>query len=109
MFREFFLRHLSNPKIPEFLNPSISHSKGRAIRPGEDFIMHRRTVHDTPMGKNVMRRLALIIFRFTGWKPAGKRPDIPKYVIIAAPHTSNWDFLYTICLAFIPEIRLPSS
>jgi len=57
------------------------------------------------MGKTVMRRLALIIFRFTGWKPAGKRPNISKYVIIAAPHTSNWDFFYTICLAFILEIK----
>jgi 1-acyl-sn-glycerol-3-phosphate acyltransferase len=71
----------------------------------EDSIMYRKTVHDTPMGKIVIRRLALIIFRFTGWKPAGKRPCISKYVIIAAPHTSNWDFFYTICLAFILEIR----
>jgi 1-acyl-sn-glycerol-3-phosphate acyltransferase len=52
-----------------------------------------------------MRWLALIVFRFTGWKPAGKRPNIPSYVITAAPHTSNWDFLYTICLAFILEIK----
>jgi len=67
--------------------------------------MHRKTVHDTPIGKTLMRWLALIVFRFTGWKPAGKRPTIFKYVIIAAPHTSNWDFLYTVCLAFILEIK----
>jgi 1-acyl-sn-glycerol-3-phosphate acyltransferase len=57
------------------------------------------------MGKTLMRQLALIVFRFTGWRPAGKRPCISKYVIIAAPHTSNWDFLYTMCLAFILEIK----
>jgi 1-acyl-sn-glycerol-3-phosphate acyltransferase len=67
--------------------------------------MHNKNIHDTPMGKPVLRRLALVIFRFTGWKPAGKRPYISKYVIIAAPHTSNWDFFYTICLAFILEIE----
>ena len=67
--------------------------------------MHRKTVHDTPVGKTLMRQLALILFRLTGWKAAGKRPCISKYVIIAAPHTSNWDFLYTLCLAFILEIR----
>jgi 1-acyl-sn-glycerol-3-phosphate acyltransferase len=67
--------------------------------------MPRKTVHDTPVGKTVMRRLALIVFRFSGWKPAGKKPGLSKYVIIAAPHTSNWDFLYTMCLAFILEIR----
>jgi 1-acyl-sn-glycerol-3-phosphate acyltransferase len=67
--------------------------------------MYHKTVHDTLVAKTVMRWLALIIFRFTGWKPAGKRPLISRYVIIAAPHTSNWDFLYTICLAFILDIR----
>lgn len=68
-------------------------------------IMHHKTVHDTLVAKTFMRWLALIIFRFAGWKPGGKRPSIPRYVIIAAPHTSNWDFLYTVCLAFILEIK----
>lgn len=67
--------------------------------------MHDKTVHDTFIGKTLMRWLARIVFRLTGWKPAGKRPGISKYVIIAAPHTSNWDFLYTLCLAFILEIK----
>jgi len=67
--------------------------------------MHHKTVHDTLVVKTVMRWLALIIFRFAGWKPAGKRPCISRYVIIAAPHTSNCDFLYTVCLAFILEIK----
>jgi 1-acyl-sn-glycerol-3-phosphate acyltransferase len=66
--------------------------------------MHN-TVHDTFIGKTFMRRLALIIFKVSGWKAAGKRPSIPKYVLIAAPHTSNWDFLFTICLAFILGIK----
>ena len=68
-------------------------------------MVHGKTVHDTPMGKTIMRWLAIIIFRFAGWKPAGKRPNISKYVIIAAPHTSNWDFLYAMCLAFILSIQ----
>ena len=65
----------------------------------------RNTVHDTFFCKTFMRRLALIIFKATGWKAAGQRPGIPKYVIIAAPHTSNWDFVYTVCLAFILDIK----
>jgi 1-acyl-sn-glycerol-3-phosphate acyltransferase len=67
--------------------------------------MDHKTIHDMPMVKTVMRWLALIIFRFAGWKSAGKRPAISKYVIIAAPHTSNWDFFYTMCLAFILDIK----
>ncbi len=67
--------------------------------------MHDRTVHDVPLARTLMAGLARIVFRLTGWKPAGKRPSLSKYVIIAAPHTSNWDFLYTLCLAFILEIK----
>ena len=32
-----------------------------------------------------------------GWKLEGSLPDLPKFVVIAAPHTSNWDF----CLAMV--------
>ena len=73
----------------------------------------QNTVHDTFIAKTFMRWLALIIFRISGWKVSGERPRIPKYVIIAAPHTSNWDFLYTICLALIfgvkPRIMMKST
>ena len=36
-----------------------------------------------------------------GWRFEGHVPDVPKMVLIVAPHTSNWDFIYTLCLAFI--------
>jgi 1-acyl-sn-glycerol-3-phosphate acyltransferase len=28
-----------------------------------------------------------------GWRVVGPVPTIPKYLIVVAPHTSNWDFL----------------
>jgi len=28
-----------------------------------------------------------------GWRVTGRLPDLPRFVIIAAPHTSNWDFV----------------
>jgi 1-acyl-sn-glycerol-3-phosphate acyltransferase len=52
-----------------------------------------------------MRWLAICILKVSGWKAEGQKPDISRYVIIAAPHTSNWDFLYTVCLAFIFRIK----
>jgi 1-acyl-sn-glycerol-3-phosphate acyltransferase len=63
------------------------------------------TVHNTPVVRPLMRGLALFIFKIAGWKSEGRGPDIPRYVIIAAPHTSNWDFVYTVCLAFILRIK----
>lgn len=35
-------------------------------------------------------------FRLTGWTVEGEAPETRKFVIIAAPHTSNWDFVYFI-------------
>jgi 1-acyl-sn-glycerol-3-phosphate acyltransferase len=29
---------------------------------------------------------------FAGWRFEGNFPDVPKMVLIVAPHTSNWDF-----------------
>lgn len=41
------------------------------------------------------RLIARIFFRLNGWKISGKIPDgIKKCVLIAAPHTSSWDFIY---------------
>lgn len=33
-----------------------------------------------------------ILFRLLGWKQIGQLPDEKKYLIVVAPHTSNWDF-----------------
>lgn len=64
------------------------------------------TIFDTPILKTVMRWLSLFFFYVTGWKAEGKKPDFKKYVLIAAPHTSNWDFVYTLLVAFILKIKI---
>ena len=38
--------------------------------------------------------------RLTGWRVEGKLPDIPKFVLVGAPHTSNWDFLLFLGVIF---------
>jgi len=40
--------------------------------------------------------LALAILRALGWKLEVTLPDTKKYVLIGAPHTSNWDFVYML-------------
>ncbi len=35
-----------------------------------------------------------ILYKILGWKVIGKAPkNISKYIVIIAPHTSNWDFI----------------
>jgi 1-acyl-sn-glycerol-3-phosphate acyltransferase len=31
--------------------------------------------------------------RIAGWKLVGALPQLPKFVVVVAPHTSNWDFI----------------
>lgn len=46
--------------------------------------------------------IAQFFFWITGWKVAGEYPaHVPKSVMIAAPHTSNWDFVYARGAFFI--------
>ena len=37
-----------------------------------------------------------MILRIGGWTPVGEMPDVPKAVIVAAPHTSNWDGFWAL-------------
>lgn len=40
------------------------------------------------------RWLGRTVLRLGGWRMDGAFPDIPKLVMIAAPHSSNWDGLW---------------
>lgn len=45
-----------------------------------------------PEPRSVAERLGYVALRLSGWRVVGVRPTAPKFVIIVAPHTSNWDF-----------------
>ena len=34
------------------------------------------------------------LYRLKGWRIIGRPPALRKYVLIGAPHTSNWDFVF---------------
>ncbi len=38
--------------------------------------------------------------RLFGWRMEGCKPDLDKFVLIAAPHTSNWDVPVMLAMAF---------
>jgi 1-acyl-sn-glycerol-3-phosphate acyltransferase len=58
-----------------------------------------------PKGLNFRRRLAYSILRLCGWKTLYSfRPTQLKYVVIQAPHTSNWDFIWGKLWNFVVEM-----
>ncbi len=45
-------------------------------------------------GGAIARWLGRVILRAGGWRVTGAFPDVPKAMIIAAPHSSMWDALW---------------
>jgi len=52
------------------------------------------------------RWLARSFLKLTGWTAEGERPAAPRYVLIAAPHTSNWDLAYLLAMAGVFDVEM---
>ncbi len=52
------------------------------------------------------RWLARWFLAMTGWQTGGERPVPKRYVLVAAPHTSNWDLPYLLAFAWLHDIRI---
>ena len=62
---------------------------------------------DNPFGVSpALHRLAKLVFRLTGWKTEGKIYQPARFVIIAAPHTSNWDAFIMLAAAYIFRVKI---
>lgn len=53
-----------------------------------------------------MRAVGHLVLRLLGWRVEGEVPDLPKFVIAVAPHTSNWDFVVGAAAMFALDLRL---
>ena len=62
---------------------------------------------------SLFRRTLVGIYRHNGWRTHGVVPEPRKFVLIAAPHTSNWDFInfvgVTEDLGMMPHFMAKSS
>ncbi|HZZ93091.1 MAG TPA: lysophospholipid acyltransferase family protein [Usitatibacter sp.] len=57
---------------------------------------------DSPL----LRSLGRGILRAMGWKIQGGLPELPRFVVIVAPHTSNWDFIVGMAAMFALDVKL---
>jgi len=64
------------------------------------------TIFDTPILCSLLHYAATIYLKITGWRLEGELPTVPQYIMIAAPHTSNWDLPMTLALVFAYRIRV---
>ncbi len=66
-----------------------------------------KTMFSTPVIHPLLRFLSVFTLRLLGWKVEGEVPkDLKKCVLIAAPHTSNWDMPFSLMIAFALDTRL---
>lgn len=50
---------------------------------------------DTPQVHSLWRRwVGTFGLAITGWRIEGNLPNLRKFVLVVAPHTSNWDFFF---------------
>ena len=63
-----------------------------------------RTMFCTPIISTVLGAISFVILKVIGWRVVGELPAHKKYVLLAAPHTSNWDFILFLLMAFTLKI-----
>lgn len=62
------------------------------------------SVFTTPVLTPVLRGLAKILLKLSGWKVLPTDLMQPPFVFIGAPHTSNWDFLLLLGAMLVHRI-----
>ena len=60
----------------------------------------KMTIFNTPVLSAILHRYAKYMMRRNGWFIEGELPELPKFVLIGAPHTSNWDFFLFLGVIF---------
>jgi 1-acyl-sn-glycerol-3-phosphate acyltransferase len=55
---------------------------------------------------SLSQSISALFLRITGWKAEGGRPAAQRFVLIAAPHTSNWDLAFLLAFAQKYGIRV---
>ncbi len=57
-------------------------------------------------GNALTRGLGRLVLGLLGWRFMGAFPDTPKFVVVAAPHTSNWDGVIGLAAALALGIEV---
>ena len=66
----------------------------------------KQTIFSTPIVTFLFRQLSRALLKLSGWRVTGEPPKLDRCVVIAAPHTSNWDFVLMLILIFYLKMDL---
>ena len=46
------------------------------------------------------------LHKVSGWKVEGEIPNLKKFILVGAPHTSNWDFVHALILIWAIDLKI---
>ena len=67
--------------------------------------IREKTIFDGIFTKYFLKSIFTLWFKLAGWKVC-KYPPEGAGVAIAAPHTSNWDFVYALGAAILQDVKI---
>jgi len=69
--------------------------------------MHRHKItHNGPISGFIPYCIGRVWIRIFGWDVIGQVPHGGKFVLVGAPHTSNWDFPFTLATLYIFRLKI---
>lgn len=69
--------------------------------------MSQATMFNTPIIRQVLQGMSRLTLKLSGWKVIGSVPaDLKQCVLIAAPHSTNWDMPTSLMIAFALDTEL---
>jgi 1-acyl-sn-glycerol-3-phosphate acyltransferase len=60
----------------------------------------KTTIFNAPILSGIFHHIAKSTLGAIGWHVDGQLPDLPKFILVGAPHTSNWDFVLFLGVIF---------
>ncbi len=69
-------------------------------------MINSKITHNGPTSGLFFYWIGRLWMRFFGWDVIGQLPQSGKFVLIAAPHTSNWDLAFLIAAGFVFRMKI---
>lgn len=63
------------------------------------------TIFYTPITKQLLRLISFLYLKMIGWRVHGAAPKETTFIVLAGPHTSNWDFPLMIACASLIGVK----
>ena len=69
-------------------------------------MLSSKITHDGPVTGLIPYWIGRLWMWFFGWDVVGQVPAGGKFVLIGAPHTSNWDFPFGLAALYIYRLKV---